>query len=287
MTTYRIPEMIKRYTDYDMIQNHTELPEFPDFRTRLLYAFLNKNRLFTHRSELYSFVTSLVQLGLDTHDMVPVSDDRKEKLAARSRQLKVLAGDYFSSRFYHLLSQAGQIEVIRQLSAAICEVNRLKMNLYLLMKQVKLTAEEYISQTVDIKMQLYLSFTHLLEEMYASVWPEILRGFTRCEVLAQEIFRSETLENFRCSWAYWHVLQSGTKDEIRQLIGEETESGKLKSILMKYNVTAQLYQMLEEQLASLIAKINQLGSEKLIKELLQIGEPLLRYVSRPKVLEEI
>ena len=56
--------------------------------------------------------------------LVTASNDVKEKKAARSRQLKVLAGDYFSSRFYHLLAQAGQIEMIKQLSNAICEVNR-------------------------------------------------------------------------------------------------------------------------------------------------------------------
>ncbi|MFD1905584.1 heptaprenyl diphosphate synthase component 1 [Paenibacillus rhizoplanae] len=30
----------------------------------------------------------------------------------RTRQLKVLAGDYFSSWFYHLLARHGQIEML-------------------------------------------------------------------------------------------------------------------------------------------------------------------------------
>ena len=64
-------------------------------------------------SELFTLATSLVQLGLDTHDLVTASNDVKEKKAARSRQLKVLAGDYFSARFYHLLAQAGQIDMIK------------------------------------------------------------------------------------------------------------------------------------------------------------------------------
>jgi heptaprenyl diphosphate synthase len=269
-----------------MILNHTELPDFPEFRTRLLYAFLNRSRLFANFSELYSLTASLVQLGLDTHDLVPDVTERKEKSAARSRQLKVLAGDYFSSRFYHLLSQAGQIEMIQQLSAAICEVNRLKMNLYLLMKQAKLTADEYINQTVRIKMQLYLAFADLLEEVGSSCWAEILHGFTCCEVYVQEIFRCETLHNFRQGWGFWQLRQCASQEEHDQL-GSEAEAGKLRLILLKYNITAHLYQSLEEQWKNVTALIHRLGSDKLAKELLAIGEPFLRYMTRPKVLEEI
>ena len=124
--------------------------------------------------------------------LVTASNDIKEKKAARSRQLKVLAGDYFSSRFYHLLAQAGQIDMIKQLSNAICEVNRLKMNMYMKMKQLKLTAEDYIHQTVEIKSQLFLSFSEFMSEVYDQAWPDILRSYTRCEVLFRRNFPLES-----------------------------------------------------------------------------------------------
>jgi hypothetical protein len=44
---------------------------------------------------------------------------------------------------------------------------------------------------------------------------------------------------------------------------------------------------LEEQWKNVTALIHRLGSDKLAKELLAIGEPFLRYMTRPKVLEEI
>ena len=53
-----------------MIQAHTELPEFPDTRTRLLFTFLSNQRTPLLHSELYALVVSLVQLGMDTHDMI-------------------------------------------------------------------------------------------------------------------------------------------------------------------------------------------------------------------------
>lgn len=39
MTTYRVPNLAKKYTNYDMIQRHTEIPNFPDGRVRLLEFF--------------------------------------------------------------------------------------------------------------------------------------------------------------------------------------------------------------------------------------------------------
>jgi heptaprenyl diphosphate synthase len=284
---YRIPEIVKKYTEYDMIQMHTELPEFPDFRTRLLFAFLNKNDRLQPSSELYALVTSLVQLGLDTHELVTVTNDVKEKKAARARQMKVLAGDYFSSRFYHLLSQAGQIELIRMLSGAICEVNRLKMNLYMMMKQLKMTAEDYIHHSVAIRSQLFLSFSSLMEEMYHKAWPEVLQSFTRCEVLFEEIFKAESMQNFRGSWGYWHILQSGSKEERKALQAEEADASKLRMLVHKHNVPAHLHQLLEGAIAQLNAKLEHIGSDKLAKELFQLGEPFVRFVNKPRVLEEI
>jgi len=286
MNPYRIPEIAKQYTEYDMIQAHTDLPGFPEFRTRLLFAFLSRNAA-AETGELYALATSLVQLGLDTHELVAVNNDSKEKKAARSRQLKVLAGDYFSSRFYHLLAQAGQIEMVKKLSSAICEVNRLKMNLYMLMKQLKVSAEEYVQHSVDIRTQLFLFFSELMEEVHRQVWPELLAGFARCEVLFEEVFRAESTADFRGSWGFWHIMQMGSKEERKQLSAAEPDNVKIRSLLHKYNVSSQLYQMLDHQVKQLYAKVQQLDSDKLISELFHIGEPFLRYLSKPKVLEEI
>ncbi|GFZ89683.1 hypothetical protein GCM10008018_39860 [Paenibacillus marchantiophytorum] len=288
MNSYRIPEIAKQYTEYDMIQIHTDLPDFPELRTRLLFAFLNGNSKLSKLSELYTLATSLVQLGLDTHDMVTASNDIKEKKAARSRQLKVLAGDYFSSRFYHLLAQAGQIEMIKQLSDAICEVNRLKMNVYIKMKQMKLTAEDYVHQSVEIKSQLFLSFSDLMSGAYDQAWPDIFRSYAKCEMIFEEIFRVDSVDNFRWSWGFWHILQIGSKEERKQLQAEDSDQAKVRTLLHKYNIKSQLYNMLDAHTKQLQTMVQQLDSDKLISELFHIGEPFLRFLAKPsKVLEEI
>ncbi|MBD2861308.1 MULTISPECIES: heptaprenyl diphosphate synthase component 1 [Paenibacillus] len=287
MNIYSIADATKPYTDYDMIRDHTELPEFPNFRTQLLYTFLRKQSSYADQSELYSIVVSLAQLGLDTHDLVSETNERKEKKEARSRQMKVLAGDYFSSRFYHLLSQAGQVEMTRGIAAAICEVNRLKMNLYSRMRQWKMTTDEYMRFSVDIRMQLYLTFSKALEGLKPNSWHDMLHGYTQCEVLLNELGRIERERDFRCGWAFWHLLQIGTKEERKQLQNGDTDPGKLRSLLHKYNVKATLFQMLETQFKLLSDKIRQFDSEKLVGELYQIGEPFARALTAPRVLEEV
>ncbi|MDF2723288.1 MAG: heptaprenyl diphosphate synthase component I-like protein [Paenibacillus sp.] len=287
MNNYSIADATKPYTDYDMIQNHTELPEFPNFRTQLLYTFLHKSSNDAEQSKLYAIVVSLAQMGLDTHDLVEETNERKEKKEARSRQLKVLAGDYFSSRFYQLLAHAGQVEMTRHLATAICEVNKLKMNLYGRMRQWKVTAEEYIQSTVSIKMQLYLTFSRMLEELKPNSWPDMLRGYTHCEVLWDELCSLEKDADLRSGWTYWHLLQVGTKEERKQLQQANPDPGKLRALIHKYNVKATLYEMLEAQFIQLSDKIKQFDSEKLVSELIQICAPFARALKVAPAVKEV
>lgn len=288
MNSYSVADATKPYTEYDMIRDNTELPELPNLRTQLLYAFLHKEAgEVADNSELYAIVVSLAQMGLDTHDLVSETNDRKEKKEARSRQLKVLAGDYFSSRFYQLLAQAGQVEMTRHLATAICEVNKLKMNLYIRMGQWKMTAEEYVHASVSIKMQLYLSFSRLLDKLAPNSWPEMLQGYTRCEVLLDELRRLERENDVRSGWAFWHLLQVGTKEEKKQLRHGHADPGKLRALVHKYNVRATLLQMLEFQFGMLSDKIRQFDSEKLVGELIRIGDPFARALTAARALEEV
>lgn len=285
MNNYKIPEIAKKYIEHDMIKQHTELPEFPDSRVQLLHTVLSKGSKTENYSELYSLVTLLVQLGMDTHDLIDDSDLGSQGSGDRSRQLKVLAGDYFSSGFYHLLSQAGQIEMVTVLSGAICEINRMKMSLYMKMKQLKVTAEEYLQQSVNIRIQLFLTFSKIMEGKVAANWPDLLQAYTKCEFIIQELDRNESHEGFKRSWAYWYIWSKATKEEKKHL-KEELDKAKWRSILLKYNVRHSLLEMLQQQVQHVLSMVQQFDSDKLRAELSSIGEPFLRYLSTP-VLEEI
>lgn len=275
MAKYRVPEITSAYTNYDMIQAHTELPPPAEPRLRLLYAVLNEEGASREHSELYTTVVSLVQMGMDTHDLIDTDTRRRSEKEMRSRQLKVLAGDYFSARFYQLLAQAGQIEMITRLSDAVCEVNRMKVNLYSRMRGMKLGAEDYFGYAVQVKSELFGHFAELLEGTLSRLWPDLLNGIARCEVAIEEMDRSLDESRFERSWAFWHLLQVGSEDERHRLTEGGMEPEYIRSLVQKYNIRSLLAAKLGQSMKSLKAAVLKLESDKLAHELTAIANQLM------------
>ncbi|RXZ76867.1 heptaprenyl diphosphate synthase [Paenibacillaceae bacterium] len=276
MTQYRIPEIASKYFDYDLIRHYTELPDFPHFRTRLLYAFLLHERKATDQSELYALVVALVQMAMDTHDLIDTDTNDKETARMRSRQLKVLAGDYFSSRFYHLLAQAGQIEMIGQLSAAVCETNRLKMNLYTEMQRPPLAADKYLEYHVQLRTQLYEGFSQLFEGSLSGQWLELLQCFSRCETINDELSRTMTISRFQQSFGFWLVWPEGTEEERRRLQNnDQLDDLWLSGLVDKYQIRERLVEKLQGALAHLELTAGRLDSDKLAVEVRAIAQSFL------------
>lgn len=286
MDQYLVPEKAKKYLNHELIRQYTDLPDFPHYRTKLLYSFLSsKTGLKPNYSELYSLVTSLIQIGLDVHDMVDATEPGVSQKQNRPIQLRVLAGDYFSSRFYQLLAQAGQVEWVKLLSAAICEVNRLKMNFYMMVKHLRLSAEEYLRQIVQIRSVLFMSFADVMEGSYRKAWPEVLELFTRCELLSEELERVHHPGRFRQSWGYWYLLQVASQEE--QRIVRESNLKAVEPLVSKYRISSHLCGMLDKHLKQLFSLINGFESDKLAEELRSLAEPFARVLGKSAVLEEI
>ncbi|MFX3633490.1 MAG: heptaprenyl diphosphate synthase component 1 [Candidatus Pristimantibacillus sp.] len=281
MKPYRINEISKKYVDYDMIRMHTDLPAFPDSRLRLLYSLLNQNHSTAQQSELYTLVIALVQLAIDTHERIDTETVRISETEMRSRQLKILAGDYFSANYYRLLSQAGQIEMISKISVAVSEVNRLKMNFYIKMNQLKVTADEYLSQIVQLKSELLEAFSSVLEGHLSRIWPEVLRGLCRCEAVLEEMNRTESTDQFPRSWAYWHVMQEGTEEEQHQLQHNPQESVLVNAMLEKYKVRHLLASKLKQAVEGVRSIASRLQSDEIAEVLQHITEAFLVKMARP------
>ncbi|KQO17401.1 heptaprenyl diphosphate synthase component 1 [Paenibacillus sp. Leaf72] len=275
MKPYRVPQLAKKYVDYDMIQNHTQLPAFPDSRLHLLQAFLSETSFYAEKAELFALVLSLLQLGLDTHDEIDVEDGSRSEREMRSRQLKVLAGDYFSGRFYQLLAQAGEIAMIAKISQAVCEVNGLKITLYLRMQQAVMQADDYLSSMVQLKSGLFLAFQDLLEGAAALYWTELLHALSRCEIVLEELARSKVPALFHQSWAYWHVLQVGTLEEQQTLEGQQIEAGFISGLYNKYDIHAKLAALLQQAVEDVQMIAAKLESDKLVQELQHITDAVL------------
>ncbi|MBO2945028.1 heptaprenyl diphosphate synthase component 1 [Paenibacillus sp. F411] len=253
MKPYRVPAIAQKYLQYDMIQNHTELPEFPDARVHLLYIFMQNHALHRgpERSETAALAASLVQMGLDTHEGIDTVTEVRNEQEMRSRQLKVLAGDYFSSLFYQLLSRSGDIQSIALMSRAVSEVNVMKMKLYSKMKSMLLTSEEYLSNMVQLNMQLFLSFTPLLDASAAGTWRQLLQEFTRCELLMREMDRSASPEAGKEGYSYWLVLENGLEEDKKLLARKDLQLKDWKQLLLKHRSMDKLMDKLSQSLENI------------------------------------
>ncbi|MFQ3542977.1 heptaprenyl diphosphate synthase component 1 [Halobacillus rhizosphaerae] len=117
----------------------------------ILASIMDHTTLETVKKEQYIITTMLVQIALDTHDLVTLSEEEEDGDTVRNRQLTVLAGDYYSGLYYYLLSQLDDIPMIHTLAGAIKEINELKMELYY--KDVE-SFQEFLSSLKKIESLL-------------------------------------------------------------------------------------------------------------------------------------
>ncbi|CAM4511459.1 heptaprenyl diphosphate synthase component 1 [Paenibacillus typhae] len=268
MKPYRIPQLAKPYTDYDMIQRHTELPPFSDGRSHLLYIFLSYGNAGEDRSkELYTLVTGLVQLALDTHESIEhVSEDPGGDVM-RSRQLKVLAGDYFSSWFYHLLAKSGQIGMVGSLSSAIADFNVMKARLYSKMKEQLLSSEQYLRHSVQLNMRLFLSFTPHIEESLTGLWEKLLAEFSHSETICAELRRGNDPAAARDGYCYWKILESAAEEETILLREQQIDLKDWKKLKMKYKCDTLLTDKLHQSIQSIQGLLQGIKDEHLVSGL--------------------
>ncbi|ASA22929.1 heptaprenyl diphosphate synthase component 1 [Paenibacillus donghaensis] len=268
MKPYRIPQLAKPYTDYDMIQRHTELPPISDGRGHLLYIFLAGGSAAGLQSgELFTLVTSLVQLGLDTHEVIDRPDHEPGKDPMRSRQLKVLAGDYFSSWFYHLLAKSGQIEMVGILSTAIADFNVLKANLYVKLKDMLLSADQYLRHMVQLNMKLFLSFTPLIEARLLEQWERLLAEVSQYETLLLEQRRSCGLPDAVDGFIYLWLLETAAPEERELLRSRSFDLKEWNKLKLKYKCDSLLKDKLHRSVQSIQGLLQGMNDENLASEL--------------------
>lgn len=177
-----IIDQIKQNAENSMLIQYVENPAISLFRVRLLYVFLRQCGLDENVIRHYIVTAMLVQLGFDTHEQVSLG--KEETLnGMRTRQLSVLAGDYFSSRYYFLLAEIEDVAIIRALAGGIERVNERKIVLY---HRRDMKAEDYLQGKVYIEVQLIQSFIDVLAGERTAVWTDFATHMLLIEQLIME-----------------------------------------------------------------------------------------------------
>jgi heptaprenyl diphosphate synthase len=156
-----VKNQIKRKMKHTYLNKHLPKPVIDEEKLILLSAIINNAAIPAFHKERYIVTTMLVQTALDTHDTVPVSNDKENNENKISRQLKVLAGDYYSGLYYLLLSEIEDTSLTHHLAAAIKEINEYKMKLYY--KETH-SFDDYIHLKQNIESLLILQVADFLGE---------------------------------------------------------------------------------------------------------------------------
>ena len=130
-------------------------PDIDEDKILILISILDTLDLPSHDKDTFILAIMLMQVALDTHDLV--TNDTKYESGMKVRQLTVLAGDYYSGLYYKHLAKIGNISIIRMLSEGVKDVNEHKVIVYhqepndivTLMKSIKIIEFSLIGKLTE------------------------------------------------------------------------------------------------------------------------------------------
>lgn len=156
-----------------------DYPEVERWKLTLLYLLLGAQGY--RPAEIYAACTAtmLVQLGLDIHEEVTNGEEIAQH-KIRYRQLQILAGDYFSSRYFLLLSRLGMVDKIMELAFAIKQVNQQKALLYQWRKDFP---EEEFDRWLDMKTLVESRLLTIQIKEGDSPWLRLIPLITRLAII--------------------------------------------------------------------------------------------------------
>lgn len=125
-----IKELITKKISHPYLLRFIENPYIDEDKLLLLYLIMLEADMTKEVANDYILPTMLVQIALDTHESVTASSDNSNDSIIKNRQLTVLAGDYYSGLYYHLLAGCGDVRMISALADAIKKINEQKMFAY-------------------------------------------------------------------------------------------------------------------------------------------------------------
>jgi len=174
-------ESFYRSVKHPFLKKFIEDPMIDKDQAIFLYFLLKEKEFskgYTHDCIL---TVLLVQAALDTHETVNIQGLGSDNLKTK-RQLTVLAGDYYSSLYYYVLSKLEDVSLIRVMAKSIQEINESKMNIY---KQERKRIQPTILDLKTIQSSLLKNISHMLDLTEST---EIIEEFFLLKILLKERF---------------------------------------------------------------------------------------------------
>lgn len=176
--------------EHSYLEKHIKKPAIDERKLQLLVEMVYHTTLSESLKERYIITTMLVQMALDTHDLVPsVTALDEEDEVKLTKQLHVLAGDYYSGLYYLLLAEIDDFDFIRQLASAIKEINEYKMILYY-NETSSLTEYMQIQKIIDT-----LLLVRVAEYLHVPALGEVAGNWLFIKLLTQMFYIIQSHDN--------------------------------------------------------------------------------------------
>ncbi len=164
-----IKEQILDKVQHPYLHKYIQSPEIDEDKLLLLISILDKVKLSETVLKNYALTTMLIQIALDTHELVSNYSLKEEE--KKDRQLTVLAGVYYSGLYYKILADLDEVDMIRSLAEGIKEVNEHKISVY---QKSSIGIEVLMDDVKKIESSLFEKVTTFLDN---KVWNEFITNF--------------------------------------------------------------------------------------------------------------
>ncbi|WP_338470094.1 heptaprenyl diphosphate synthase component 1 [Niallia sp. XMNu-256] len=151
----QMKEIIERYVLHPYLRKYIQLPKIDEDKLLILISIADQLDLSPIEQDSYIIAIMLMYIALDTHDYV--SNSLKDDNSMKTRQLTILAGDYYSGLYYKFLAKVENIAIIKKLSKAVKRINEHKVTLY---SKNQNNVREVMDSVKVIEFSLIEEFAH-------------------------------------------------------------------------------------------------------------------------------
>lgn len=171
MKSNELKHIIEQKIRHSYVEKYIQKPFIDNDKIFILNYLYNDLQMPLNRKKEYITTIMLVQIALDTHELVP--SNGSNQMSDTEKQLSVLAGDYYSGLYYLLLAELEDIKMIQILGTAIRMINEQKMNLFYENVQ---TIDELFFTIQNIESVLFTEVAnHIgIDEFIISIMEELL-----------------------------------------------------------------------------------------------------------------
>ncbi|WP_339062711.1 heptaprenyl diphosphate synthase component 1 [Tepidibacillus marianensis] len=254
--TDEILSELKSNVDHMFIKKYVEIPEISSLRLQLLNLLLYQASFPRSLRKLYCVTTGLVQVGLDIHEEIVNQRQFSEK-EIRSRQLSILAGDYYSGQYYSLLSKANLVDGVKKIALGIRDINIAKMKVYTENNGRGFETFDQLIETIKQKESvLYLQFLDQLEtEDQKTFWKKLIEDMTFLSSLTEELKHHQISRHHISYLLVNFFANNGEKREIADTKPEWKT--KVKKLHLKYDIHRKLQELIQNIYVDLDGRIHQ------------------------------